>query len=110
MRIPMLLSIVVLGAALVALQGMALAGTAEGQMIAVQSLGEANAVAAVLPQGNETLIQLRDGTQLVVPAAMHLPYMLEEGAWINATVKQIDGRNIVQSLDVVHDAGERGSR
>ncbi len=74
---------------------------------AVENLGEANAVASVLPEGKDTLIRLRDGTDLVVPSTINVPDTVYQGSWINARVQQIDGKNIVTSLSVVSDAGSR---
>jgi hypothetical protein len=87
-------------------QGTALAGSAPE--IAVQSAGEANAVASVLPRENGiVMIRLRDGSDLLVPATVNVPDSVREGSWINATVQQIEGKNIVTSLDVVSDPSAR---
>ncbi len=106
MRTWTLLSVVVLSAAILVFQGTALAGSSDG-MVAVQSVGEANAVALVRPEGTVTMVRLRDGSELTVPSTVHLPGNVLEGSWINATVQQIEGKNIVTSLDVVADPGAR---
>ncbi len=106
MRARMLLRVVMLSVSILAVQGVALAGSPDGTFT-MRSMGEANAVAFVLPLGNDTVIHLRDGSDLIVPPTVNVPNNVEEGSWINATVQRIDGKNIVMSLDVVSTPEDR---